>query len=176
MPQLDIHYYPSQIFWLFFSFIILFLVVKFFYIPKIDNILYKRQKQIDDNNSRYLENMEQVKHIDNFCDDVLSNAKIDAFNIVNDGLLQIAGYKKQALEECNNFKESLDSEYRQKLKYLSKNEQEILNYIENIVDNYCYQLFRKDASFVIEDKDKMRQIIKINLLEKINCIRFENVF
>jgi F-type H+-transporting ATPase subunit b len=49
MPQLDASTFPGQIFWLFLSFIILYLLMSRVALPRITQVLEERQKKIDDN-------------------------------------------------------------------------------------------------------------------------------
>lgn len=48
MPQLDLTWYPSQLFWLCVTFFTLYFIVSKMIAPKIENILAKRQDKIDD--------------------------------------------------------------------------------------------------------------------------------
>ncbi len=49
MPQLDASTFPGQIFWLFLTFIILYIVMSRVALPRIALVLEERQKKIDDN-------------------------------------------------------------------------------------------------------------------------------
>jgi F-type H+-transporting ATPase subunit b len=47
MPQFDPTYFASQLFWLYASFIVLFILLSVFAMPKIGGVLEERQKRID---------------------------------------------------------------------------------------------------------------------------------
>ena len=49
MPQLEITTYPSQIFWLVVSFIILYLIMSRVIIPKISSVIKSRDSEIKNN-------------------------------------------------------------------------------------------------------------------------------
>ena len=49
MPQLEITTYPSQIFWLVVSFLILYLIMSRIIIPKISFVIKKRESEIKNN-------------------------------------------------------------------------------------------------------------------------------
>lgn len=49
MPQLDILYFPSQILWLLISFLSLYFIVKYIFVPKIESLLEYRASQIKTN-------------------------------------------------------------------------------------------------------------------------------
>ena len=46
MPQLDIAFYPAQIFWLIISFGILFLAMKYWLLPPLADVLDQREEKI----------------------------------------------------------------------------------------------------------------------------------
>ena len=48
LPQLDIQTYPSQVFWLIISFIVLYLLVSRVAVPRISEVLEERQERIAD--------------------------------------------------------------------------------------------------------------------------------
>ena len=48
MPQLDFSTFPSQAFWLIISFLLMWLIMSQFIVPKIVDILNQRQRKIDD--------------------------------------------------------------------------------------------------------------------------------
>ena len=49
MPQLDFSTFPNQIFWLVVFCVVLFAIVKFFIIPRMEDIFANRRKIIDGN-------------------------------------------------------------------------------------------------------------------------------
>ena len=49
MPQFDPTYFASQLFWLYACFIVLFILLSVFAMPKIGAVLEERQKRIDGN-------------------------------------------------------------------------------------------------------------------------------
>ena len=49
MPQLDFSTFPNQIFWLAVFCVVLFAIVKFFIIPRMEDIFANRRKIIDGN-------------------------------------------------------------------------------------------------------------------------------
>ncbi len=49
MPQFDPTFYPSQLFWLYATFILFYVLLSVFAMPKIGGVLEERQRKIDDN-------------------------------------------------------------------------------------------------------------------------------
>lgn len=52
MPQFDVSTFPTQIFWLVVSFILLYLLMARVALPRINRVLEERQRRIDDNLDR----------------------------------------------------------------------------------------------------------------------------
>ncbi len=49
MPQFDPTFFSSQLFWLYVTFILLYVLLSIFAMPKIGGVLEERQRKIDDN-------------------------------------------------------------------------------------------------------------------------------
>ncbi len=81
MPQLDPKYWASQAFWLIVVFIILYIAISKFYLPKIKNNLDNRQTKIKDD----LENANKFKDLSEKklkeYEDILENAKKEVAKI-----------------------------------------------------------------------------------------------
>ena len=81
MPQLDPKYWASQAFWLIVVFIILYIAISKFYLPKIKNNLDNRQAKIKDD----LENANKFKDLSEKklkeYEDILENAKKEVAKI-----------------------------------------------------------------------------------------------
>lgn len=63
LPQFDYHTFPSQVLWLFIVFIILYIVVALFIIPRISKIKSKRTHYIDENIFYYENNHTEINKI-----------------------------------------------------------------------------------------------------------------
>jgi F-type H+-transporting ATPase subunit b len=57
MPQLDFHTFPTQIFWLFVSFVVLYVLMTAVALPRIERIIEGRRRRLDDD----LEKASQMK-------------------------------------------------------------------------------------------------------------------
>jgi F-type H+-transporting ATPase subunit b len=57
MPQLDFHTFPTQIFWLIVSFIVLYVLMTAVALPRIERIVEERRRRLDDD----LEKASQMK-------------------------------------------------------------------------------------------------------------------
>lgn len=89
MPQLDPTYFPSQLFWLVATFILLYGLVSRLIAPKFESTLIKRKVQIDDD----LDYAEQLKReaqlLRDECDQILKVAQDEAREILVTSQLDI---------------------------------------------------------------------------------------
>lgn len=83
MPQLDPTSYISQLFWLTISFLLIFLIINFYFFPKVREIKSKRDITI----KKYISEAEELNvkssNLENKLDKELLNAKEKAFNLIN---------------------------------------------------------------------------------------------
>ena len=117
MPQLEITTYPSQIFWLVVSFLILYLIMSRIIIPKISSVIKSRESEIK-NNIHISEKMyRDTKIINNEYEEIKKNIEEEARGIIN------------YLKETTNKKITKNTELLKKRleQKLEKNEQEIIN-------------------------------------------------
>lgn len=89
MPQFDFATYSSQIFWLLLCFGIFFTYIKFYFLPKLENILIKRnqdialiQKEIEQNNKEAKANFavaeHNIKEAQKLADSIIADAEAEA--------------------------------------------------------------------------------------------------
>ena len=162
MPQLEITTYPSQIFWLVVSFVILYLIMSRFIIPKISSVIKSRESEIK-NNIHISEQMyKDTEIINNEYEETKKNIENEARGIINH-------LKETTSKKINNSTELLKKRLEQKLE---KNEQEIINNkkkvlkeIKKISLNLSEEIIRKISNGKSGQKNKLKSIIKKNLEE-----------
>ena len=79
MPQLNPESFSSQIFWLFISFSILFLIVHFFLLPKLTKVREKREETVNNYITQTQNLNQQIDNIITQIDEELNKAK-NSFN------------------------------------------------------------------------------------------------
>ena len=84
MPQLDSKYWFSQSFWLILIFLLLYLSLSKFFIPKIKDNLDDREKKIKDNldEAKKLSELAEKKNLD--YENEISNAKREVIKIISE--------------------------------------------------------------------------------------------
>ena len=142
MPQLDPKYWASQAFWLVLIFIILYISIARFYLPKIKNNLDNREGRIKDD----LDNANKFKE--------LSELKLKEYENI------IEGAKKEVTKIHIESKYTLDKEIKSKKEKIEKEiENEILKAQKEIID-------LKEGS--TSDIQKISENIASNIIEKIS--------
>ena len=161
MPQLEITTYPSQIFWLVVSFLILYLIMSRIIIPRISSVIKSRESEIK-NNIHIAEQMyKDTEIINNEYEETKKNIENEARGIINH-------LKETTSKKINNSTELLKKRLEQKLE---KNEQEIINNkkkvlkeINKISLNLSEEILKK-LSNKKRKKETLKDLIKKNLKE-----------
>ena len=140
MPQLNPESFSSQIFWLFVTFSILFLVIHFFLLPKLKKIRAKREETVSNYLSQTQKLNEQIDVIIIQIDQELNKAKISFNNKIKEELEKnrIIFEKEVSLIEKNfeTKKEKLNSE-------LLKSKKDIRNKVPKICMDLSNDLYEK---------------------------------
>ena len=117
MPQLDSKYWFSQSFWLILIFLLLYLSLSKFFIPKIKDNLDDREKKIKDNldEAKEISELAEKKNLD--YENEISAAKKEVAKIVSESKKQL---DKNITQKKDQFEKELDKE-------IKKAEKEILD-------------------------------------------------
>ena len=118
MPQLDFSTFPNQIFWLVVFCVVLFAIVKFFIIPRMEDIFANRRKIIDGNIAKAEEIKLRVSEIEKQIEEELQKAKSQCDEIMNTSGNNIKEQMALALEDSKIATTQLISEAEGRLKEL----------------------------------------------------------
>ena len=118
MPQLDFSTFPNQIFWLVVFCVVLFAIVKFFIIPRMEDIFANRRKIIDGNIAKAEEIRLRVSEIEKQIEEELQRAKSQCDEIMNTSGNNIKEQMALALEDSKIATTQLISEAEGRLKEL----------------------------------------------------------
>ena len=107
MPQLDSKYWFSQSFWLILIFLVLYLALAKFFIPKIKDNLDNRENKIKENldEAKEFSELAERKNLD--YENELSHAKKEVIKILTDSKKQL---DKNISQKRNQFEKELDKE------------------------------------------------------------------
>ena len=147
MPQLNPESFSSQIFWLFISFSILFLIIHFFLLPKLKRIREKREETVSNYLSQTQKLNKQIDETITQIDQELNKAKISFNKKIKEELEKnkIIFEKEISLIEKNfeTKKEKLNSE-------LLKSKKDIRDKIPKICMDLSNDLYEK----ILGEKEK----------------------
>ena len=118
MPQLDFSTFPNQIFWLVVFCVVLFAIVKFFIIPRMEDIFANRRKIIDGNIAKAEEIRLRVSEIEKQIEEELQKAKSQCDEIMSTSANNIKEQMALALEDSKIATTQLISEAEERLKEL----------------------------------------------------------
>ena len=118
MPQLDFSTFPNQIFWLVVFCVVLFAIVKFFIIPRMEDIFANRRKIIDGNIAKAEEIRLRVSEIENQIEEELQKARTQCDEIMNTSGNNIKEQMSLALEDSKIATTQLINEAEGRLKEL----------------------------------------------------------
>ena len=142
MPQLDPKYWASQAFWLILVFIILYISIAKFYLPKIKDNLDNRENRIKDD----LDDANKFKE--------LSESKLKEYEKI------LENAKKEVIKIHIESKNTLDKDIQIKKENIEKEiEKEILKAQKEIID------LKKNS---ISDIQKISESIASNIIETIS--------
>ena len=145
MPQLNPDSFSSQIFWLFVSFSILFLIVHFFLLPKLKRIREKRDETVNNYLSQTQKLNEQIDNIIAKIDKELNEAKAS----FNDKIKKELEKNKVVFEKEVSLIEKDFEEKKEKLNSkLLKSKKDLKNKIPEICMDLSNQLYEK----ILEEK------------------------
>ena len=118
MPQLDFSTFPNQIFWLVVFCVVLFAIVKFFIIPRMEDIFANRRKIIDGNIAKAEEIRLRVSEIEKQIEEELQKTKFQCDEIMNISGNNIKEQMAAALEDSKIATYQLINEAEGRLKEL----------------------------------------------------------
>tara|TARA_B100001057_G_C22620963_1_gene860513 strand:+ start:301 stop:771 length:471 start_codon:yes stop_codon:yes gene_type:complete len=140
MPQLDFSTFPNQIFWLVVFCVILFAIVKFFIIPRMEDIFANRRKIIDGNIAKAEEIRIRVSEIENQIEEELKKAKAQCDDIMNTSANNIKEQMAIALEDSKTATSQLIKEAEGRLKKLKDGSEDA---IEKISEELASEIMSK---------------------------------
>ena len=140
MPQLDFSTFPNQIFWLVVFCVVLFAIVKFFIIPRMEDIFANRRKIIDGNIAKAEEIRHRVNEIEKQIEEELQKAKSQCDEIMNNSGNNIKEQMAIALEDSKMATSQLIKEAEDRLKDLRDGSKDA---IEKISEDLASEIINK---------------------------------
>ena len=162
MPQLEISTYPSQIFWLVVSFIILYIIMSRIIIPRISSVVKNRESEIKNNINASEQLYKDTKIINDELEKVREDTETEAREIINN--LKEATNKK-IIKNYEALKEKIEKRLQKDEQEILQNKKKALKEINKISLNLTEEILKKISDGKKVKKKKIKSIIKNNLKE-----------
>jgi F-type H+-transporting ATPase subunit b len=155
LPQLDLASFPSQIFWFFVCFGLLFCYVNFYFFPRMQKMFEKREAKINSENKIFEYNLKEIESIKQSHAQMILDAKKQSEEII-----------KNAEDGTNHFIETkkieIDANFNKKFaEAKTALEKELVDFHQNIEEEIL-----KSASQIIEKIENNN--ITLEDLKKLN--------
>lgn len=163
LPQFDVTSFPSQIFWLFVAFIILYIIFSFKTLPEISSVIEKRNESINND----LELAEKIKAeaeaVQHSYEEGLAIAR-EKSNMLS---FEAEAAAKQLIEaRLNDFKKASDKDVKNLNIRIEKSKATVLNEINDITADVVRLSVLKVAGIEISKDDALRIILSLNEQQK----------
>ena len=159
MPQLDIATFPSQIFWLIVSFVILYICISKLIMPKISKVLLEREKKIKENIKESEILYTKTENISNKCENLRKETKEESKKIISDIKNKT---NKKVLENTILLKKELDKRLEIAEKEILNKRNKVLSNLSSISALLSEEILKKISNKEINTKE-LNLIIKKNL-------------
>ena len=101
MPQLDLGSFPTQLFWLAITFVILYFLMSKVALPKVSQVLDERQRRIDDNLGKAESLRQEAQKLTEEYENSMAGARDQARAVIQEAGLQVAMESTRRNEELN---------------------------------------------------------------------------
>ena len=162
MPQLEITTFPSQIFWLVVSFLMLYLIMSRIIIPRISFVIKKRETEIKNNVHIAEQIYEDTKIINDEFEKIKKKTQEEARTIINN-LKEITN--KKIIENTELLKKNLEKKLKKSEKEIFKKKNKALKNISKISLNISQEIIKKVLSNKSIKKKQLVTLIKKNVKE-----------
>ena len=150
MPQLDPEFFISQLFWLFIFFSFLLIFLWRVSLPRIANVLEKRQDKIDDDLSSAKELQEKAKNIEIKINQQINDAKLETDRQLK---LTISSLEENVLSKLTLLDKELDEKISKSEIEILKNKNDQLSNIKNEILNITKVTVSKITKLNLSDSD-----------------------
>ena len=169
MPQLEISTFPSQIFWLVISFLVLYIIMSRIIIPRISSVIKDRESEIKNNINISEQLYRDTEVINSEIEKVRQDTETEARKIINN-LKEVTN--KKIDKNFVALKGKIEKKLEKSEHEIIRNKKKILKEINKISLNLTEEILNKlSAKNKNIKKNKIKLIIEKNLKE----IKKENV-
>ena len=159
MPQLNPEFFVSQLFWLVVTFSFLFVFLWRVSLPRIGNVLEKRERKVNDDLATAKELQEEASKIQETIEDQLRQAKFDASEMIK---ASSNSMQEKAEAELSKLDKELDAKIEESTKEIEKSKNQSVSQIQDQIHEITKLTLSKVASFNASDDEIKNEVAKID--------------
>ena len=163
MPQLNPEFFVSQLFWLVVTFSFLLVFLWRISLPRIGNILEKRERKINEDLTAAKELQSEAENIQDKIEQQLKQARSDASELIKSSS---ASFQDKAQNEITKLEKELDEKITDSSNKIEDSKNESFNQIQLQINEITKLTLHKVTSFDVTD-DEIKNAVK-NLERSIN--------
>jgi len=156
MPQLNPEFFVSQLFWLVVTFSFLLVFLWRISLPRIGNVLEKRERKISEDLTAAKELQIEAEKIQETIENHLNQARVDSSEMIKSSILSL---QEKAQINLNKLDKELDAKIENSAENIEKNKKESVSQIQTQINEITKLTLSKISSFNISD-DEIKNAIK----------------
>ena len=163
MPQLNPEFFVTQLFWLVVTFSFLLVFLWRISLPRIGNVLEKRERKINEDLAAAKELQSEAENIQDKIEQQLKQARSDASELIKSSS---ASFQDKAQNEITKLEKELDEKITDSSNKIEKIKNESLNQIQSQINEITKLTLSKVTSFEVTD-DEIKNAVQ-NLERSLN--------
>ena len=156
MPQLNPEFFVSQLFWLVVTFSFLLVFLWRISLPRISNILEKRERKINEDLTAAKELQSEAENIQDKIEQQLKQARSDASELIKSSS---TSFQDKAQNEISKLEKELDDKINDSSNKIENSKNESLNQIQSQINEITKLTLSKITSFEVTD-DEIKNAVK----------------
>ena len=150
MPQLNPEFFVTQLFWLVVTFSFLLVFLWRVSLPRIGNVLEKRERKISEDLTTAKELQNEAEKIQDKIESQLKQARTDASEMIKTSSLSLQDKAQKELSKLDN---ELDAKIEQSSETIEKSKNEAVLQIQNQINEITKLTLSKIATFDVSDEE-----------------------
>ena len=150
MPQLNPEFFVTQLFWLVVTFSFLLVFLWRISLPRIGNVLEKRERKISEDLSAAKELQAEASKIQETIENQIKQARADASEIIKSSSIS---FQDKAQAELNKLDKELEAKIDESAKAIEKSKSELVSQIQEQVHEITKLTISKVATFNVTDDE-----------------------
>ena len=157
MPQLNPEFFVSQLFWLVVTFSFLFVFLWRVSLPRIGNVLEKRERKISEDLSAAKELQAEASKIQETIESQLKQARADASEIIKSSSISL---QDKAQVELGKLDKELEAKIDESAKAIEDSKNELVSQIQEQVHEITKLTISKVTTFNVTDDEIKKAVSK----------------